>query len=82
MARMKRSQGSDSVKHSQTECSYALTEQGTDKYADLSTAQAAALPVVAQALAAAILEDLAEGRLTVVTENGQRIVRVPSEECE
>jgi hypothetical protein len=33
---------------------YTFTEQGTDKYADLQMAQAAALQVVAQALAAAI----------------------------
>ena len=33
---------------------YTFAEQGTDKYTDLQMAQAAALQVVAQALAAAI----------------------------
>jgi hypothetical protein len=33
---------------------YILTEQGTDKYADLNMAQAVALPAVAQALVTAI----------------------------
>jgi len=33
---------------------YILTEEGTDKYADLSMVQAVALPVVAQALVTAI----------------------------
>jgi hypothetical protein len=33
---------------------YILTEQGTDKYADLSMVQAVALPAVAQALVTAI----------------------------
>ena len=33
---------------------YILTEQGTDKYADLNMVQAVALPAVAQALVTAI----------------------------
>lgn len=33
---------------------YSLTEQGTDKYADLNMVQAVALPAVAQALVTAI----------------------------
>lgn len=44
----------DRVRRSSKKSAYAFTEQGTDKYADLQMAQAAALQVVAQALAAAI----------------------------
>ena len=44
----------DRLMRSSKKSTYTFTEQGTDKYADLQMAQAAALQVVAQALAAAI----------------------------
>jgi len=44
----------DRLMRSSKRSPYTFTEQGTDIYADLQMAQAAALQVVAQALAAAI----------------------------
>jgi hypothetical protein len=44
----------DRLMRSSKRSTYTFTEQGTVKYADLQMAQAAALLVVAQALAAAI----------------------------
>jgi hypothetical protein len=44
----------DRVMRLSKKSTYTFTEQGTDKYAHLQMAQAAALQVVAQALAAAI----------------------------
>ena len=44
----------DRLMRSPKKPTYTFTEQGTAKYADLQMAQAAALQVVAQALAAAI----------------------------
>ena len=61
---------------------YTLTEQGTDKYPDLKTAQAAALPAVAQALADGILQGIANGVFTVCIEGDKRVVRLASEESQ
>lgn len=50
-------------------------EVGSDRYPDLAAAQAAALPVVAQALLEAIRSRLEDGRLCIQEEDGQRVVR-------
>ena len=47
---------------------YILTEQGTDKYADLSMVQAVALPAVAQALVTAIRARTDNGRAEAAEE--------------
>ena len=54
---------------------YDLIEQGTDRYADLKMARAAALPILSQALLEAIREGLANGLLCIEGEDGQRVVR-------
>ena len=61
---------------------YPLTEQGTEKYASLEMAQAAALPILVQSLTKAILEGIARGRLTVLREGDKNVVRVESRETE
>jgi hypothetical protein len=65
------------VKQLSGQCAYPLTEQGTDKYADLQMAQAAALPFVAQALVEAILNGIENGYLVVEREGNQNVVRIP-----
>ena len=55
---------------------YDLIEQGTSRYADLKMAQAAALPILSQALLEAIQEGIANGLLCIEGEDGQRVVRL------
>ena len=62
--------------------SYPLVELGTDKYASLEMAQAAALPVIVEALVEAIREGIAKGYLVVEREDGKNVVRFASHEAE
>lgn len=60
---------------------YKLQEQGTERYVDLEMAQAAALPVVAQALAIAIRAQVRIGKFSAIIDapgvegrNAERVV--------
>ena len=61
---------------------YPLLELGTDKYASLEMAQAAALPGIVEALVEAIREGIAKGYLVVEREDGKNVVRFASHEAE
>ena len=54
------------MKESPEKRAYTLTEQGTDRYASLEMAQAAALPVVARALAIAIRKQVQEEKYSAI----------------
>jgi hypothetical protein len=74
--------GDTSLKKATGNCGYTLIEQGTNRYASLEMAQAAALPYVVQAIVEAIREGLENGQLVVCKDGDQNVVRIASPEAE
>lgn len=66
------------MKNSPDKHAYTLMEKGTDKYPDLRMAQAVALPVVAQAIVAAIREGAYSGLFKLHIEEDENEERDPS----